>query len=138
MKPANGTANAAEMEKWSPIHPIANGPIAPPTTLIINIDEARSVSPPRREIDRAKIVGNMMLSNTYHTMTAHFDNTPSGDMANIIVAVVPHAHISNIFSELMRLINALPANRPVINNPKPPIDNNNDAVLGDRNPSSVM
>ena len=40
--------------------------------------------------------------------------------------------------EEMRRIKALPAKRPTMNSPSPPMDSSSDAVLGVRNPSSVM
>ena len=49
----------------SATYPINTGPIAPPTGDIIKKEEARLVLFPNPFKDMAKIVGNMMASNTY-------------------------------------------------------------------------
>ena len=93
----------------SATYPINTGPIAPPTGDIIKKEEARLVLFPNPFKDMAKIVGNMMASNTY----------------------------TKTLSARIRCIIQLPAKRPHINNPSPPNESTTAASRAFIHPSST-
>ena len=119
----SGTTNAMLIVSASATNPSANGPMAPPTTLIINIDDAFSVFAPRPRIDSAKMVGNIRLSKRKVSTKATFDTMPSGEITARSIITVPQAHTKNTFSVATRVMMKLLRNRPSINSINPPNDN---------------
>ncbi len=79
---------ATDIVLASATSPIIKGPTAPPMGVIISSDEARLVSGPKSLSESAKIVGNMMLSNTYINTKAPNESTPIlSTTANVVINV---------------------------------------------------
>ena len=75
----------------SATYQINTGPIAPPTGDIIKKEEARLVLFPNPFKDMAKIVGNMMASNTYTKNKATNEIFPKLQTIRKVAATVPKA-----------------------------------------------
>ena len=77
----------------SATYPNNTGPIAPPTGDIIKKEEARLVLFPNPFKDMAKIVGNMMASNTYTKNKATNEIFPKLQTIRKVAATVPKAQL---------------------------------------------
>lgn len=121
----------------SATYPINTGPIAPPTGDIIKKEEARLVLFPNPFKDMAKIVGNMMASNTYTKNKATNEIFPKLQTIRKVAATVPKAQYSKTLSARIRCIIQLPAKRPHINNPSPPNESTTAASRAFIHPSST-
>ena len=101
----------------SATYPINTGPIAPPTGDIIKKEEARLVLFPNPFKDMAKIVGNMMASNTYTKNKATNEIFPKLQTIRKVAATVPKAQYSKTLSARIRCIIQLPAKPTNENHP---------------------
>ena len=70
--------------------------------------------------DMAKIVGNMMASNTYTKNKAINEIFPKLQTIRKVAITVPKAQHSRTLSARIRCMIQLPAKRPHINSPSPP------------------
>ena len=121
----------------SATYPINTGPIAPPTGDIIKKEEARLVLFPNPFKDMAKIVGNMMASNTYTKNKAINEIFPKLQTIRKVAITVPKAQHSRTLSARIRCMIQLPAKRPHINNPSPPKESTTAASRAFIHPSST-
>ena len=99
---------------------MSKGATAPPTMLMMSREEAILVYAPSPRRARAKMVGNMMLSQRYTTKSAANPKPPGASTTALVASVAMMAKIAKRRSARMRPIAQLPPRRPSMKSPMPP------------------